>query len=1610
MNTLKIIVQRFNKTGWPVIAEYNQTDAYLPQRREHTLTLDETELNTRLNNPLAYGTLLGQALFTDVIRDIWTIAISQTKDALRVMLIIEAPDLRYWHWQYLCAPMGANGRWQHLATNQRTHFSHYLPSLTDRRFPPIGRRDLRALIVLANPPQNNPYDLATFDETATFAGVKKSLGSIPHHLLGSIDQAAAPPSINQICAQITAQNYPILHIVAHGWYNQDKDITYLYLLDDTGQVKPITADQFISRLANLQGKGGLPHLTFLSTCESAAPEADHEGALGGLAHRLVRKLGMPAVVAMTKRVSIHTATHLASQFYTRLRANDGSVPRALVEAGAQLAEEDDITVAALYERLGQRTLFSDSVDKPLNDQDILTGFDTLKKLLPTHAPVLIPHIEQAHQTILHLHNQDTPLTPAQQEEHANQLAMVNDLCQEIFDMTFHALALGLPPPPYNADCPFPGLAPFTFHDAQYFFSRDEIVAQLRRRLNSHPFLALLGPSGAGKTSLLLAGLAPLLVDQDNLNWTHLTPGTTPLNNLNQALSTTPEPRLIIIDQFEEIFTLLDDNDRRQQFIDNLLTLPSPTTKLVISMRADFWGQCAPYENLKLAMQRHQELLSALNTAELRRAMELQAAAVGLRFEADLSHRILAEVADEPGAMPLQQHLLRQMWTRRHGRWLLTSEYHHVGGIKKALAQTANEVIDAILAAQDSDETRHHILNEIKNIFIRLTHLDDRALPGESQHNTRRRVTLSELQNSPHSQKLLDRLVEARLLRTISNDTTNVIQVEVTHEALIRHWDRLLDWLAENQNNLHLRESIRRASQEWRQHHQDDNYLIHRGGRLEDTEYLRQENPSFFNKEEKEYLDACIDQRDRLVRQKEARNLVFVANDLRPKDITKAMRMAQLAYRLDQDNLLPQAANALHQTYYQAIQTKSIFYRQNLPHNSAIGAAAFSPNSQHLLIGDNLGLVNYLTRDGHIHATLNHTAAIRAVTFSPDGTRFVTVGLNNELNLWDQDANPLATLTGHLDDDSNHYKEITDVAFSPDGTRFVTVGSDRQAIIWSHDGQPIKTLRHHADIATRVRFAPNGQFFVTSSKWHNSTAEIYTPAGTHLATLGGDTGYPDGTPHWQKGIYDLAISPDSHHIITVSNNQTVKIWEADGNHLATLTAHTAPVHTVAYARHGRWFVTASFDKTAIIWHPDGQIRATITHDSPLTTLTISPNGQHILTADQTGHIKMSDENGHFQAQLNGHTADITRLLYSPDGTHILSTSIDKTAKIWHTQPPQQTIVRHDGVVTAAIFIPPSTAYTPSTQILTASTDLTVKRWDIATGKPLQTLSGFGPDDFTNRIIHSLEASPDGTRFITTSTDYQVRLWDTITGNLLRSWDSKHSYRHETSGWDGAHRARFSPDSQHIIISDYSGQVKIYSRDGDLIYQLPKHPTEVAAIAISPDNNWIITGCHDSQLRLYPFNSQEIKRTFSHHTTYIASVDFAPDSQTFVAASGDNTLSHWTLDGTLLGTMTGHGHAVTHARFAPDGQSILSAAADTTAKIWHRHGKIAHTITGHNSHVNTANYAPYSHRVITASADKTARIWLLPAAIYYTLQTTYRDIYPLTPPDLEEYGLDPNICFF
>lgn len=430
-----------------------------------------------------------------------------------------------------------------------------------------------------------------------------------------------------------------------------------------------------------------------------------------------------------------------------------------------------------------------------------------------------------------------------------------------------------------AICPYKGLEPFEAADADYYFGRERLVAELVARLVGTSFLGLVGASGSGKSSALRAGLLPALaggVLPGSDGWPRLLlrPGEHPLHELRMALARTardpervPEEasaalqaaldqlpaggrQVLVVDQFEEVFTTARDEAERDRFVE-LITSTRAGLKVLVSLRADHYGHCAAYPALARALAGNHVLVGPLNSIELAATIERPAQKVGLRVEPELVSALVSDVGDEPGALPLLSTALLELWQARDGRRMTLAAYNATGGVRGAVARLAESAYQRL--GEDEREVA-------RSIFLRL------AGPGEGEGVVRRRVPLAELdvERDPRAAAVVGVLTDARLL------TTGEGYVEVAHEALLREWPRAQAWLAEDAVGRELRLHLSDAARDWEARGREPGEL-YRGARLAAALDWAASHAAELNASEREFLAASQAEAEREIRRQRRTN-------------------------------------------------------------------------------------------------------------------------------------------------------------------------------------------------------------------------------------------------------------------------------------------------------------------------------------------------------------------------------------------------------------------------------------------------------------------------------------------------------------------------------------------------------------------------------------------------------------------------------------------------------------------------------------------------------------------------------------------------------------------
>ena len=433
--------------------------------------------------------------------------------------------------------------------------------------------------------------------------------------------------------------------------------------------------------------------------------------------------------------------------------------------------------------------------------------------------------------------------------------------------------LGKTAPPQTAICPYKGLSYFDCNDRDhhYFYGREALTQALLDKIEQENFLVIVGASGSGKSSVLRAGLLQQLKDRGDSEIRILVPGEQPLQNLGLAfvdetlerleranqlqkvdelirkgatglaslVRTSPKSRVVlVVDQFEEAFTLCQDPDERQTFFTTLLGALAATNRLrlILAMRSDFVGKCfeADYSGLATQVKTHLEPVLPMSSAELTQAITAPARQVGISLEPGLVEALLKDVDPTSGSLPLLQYTLTELWQRQQDHQLKLSTYMQLGGVTGTLQQRADEVYNSLTPEQQ---------HTAKHIFLSLTQL------GEGAEDTRRRLTQANLISAQHPEAqvaaVIKRLADANLVVTdelMLENGQRIATVDVAHEALIRNWPRLRTWLNENRDLLRQQRRIEQAAIEWNQQpkKQQKRYLLE-GRQLTDARRFQKQH-------------------------------------------------------------------------------------------------------------------------------------------------------------------------------------------------------------------------------------------------------------------------------------------------------------------------------------------------------------------------------------------------------------------------------------------------------------------------------------------------------------------------------------------------------------------------------------------------------------------------------------------------------------------------------------------------------------------------------------------------------------------------------------------------
>ncbi|WP_141747278.1 hypothetical protein [Streptomyces agglomeratus] len=1106
-------------------------------------------------------------------------------------------------------------------------------------------------------------------------------------------------------------------------------------------------------------------------------------------------------------------------------------------------------------------------------------------------------------------------------------------------------------------CPYPGLAAFGTEDAEMFFGRDDLVKDLLEQIDHTArtaLIALFGASGSGKSSLLRAGLLPAL--PPNVRVLPLTAGAHPLTALAAAVSDAtgsaadtlrsrlsgdrqtlevalrtwlaaqPEgtQAVLVVDQFEEVFTLCTDAAERDAFLTAVADLACTSDERIrtlIAVRADFYSHCSAHPELVAALRQGVQLPVGPPThQELRDIVVRPAARAGVSVDSDLVATVLAAAANQPGALPLLAHVLRETWDRREGSLLRLADYHASGGMRGAVAQTAERAYGDLPGEQQK---------AARKIFLRLTAL------GVGTDDTRRPISRGELDGIAGEaviSDVLNHLADARLI------VLDEERVEVAHEALIRAWPRLHRWLTDDRSSLFVHRRLTEAARTWESLERDGG-AVYRGAQLAAARSWADDHTGELNQLESSFLDAgttaeaaerdSTRRRARLLKRLVAGMSVLLLLALLGGGI--AVRQRQDAHRQelialseqlslqsrsllstdpDLAGLLAVEADHLHpaaESRGAVLSAASARRRTELNTGGpAVYAVAFSPDHSLLASAAGDGTIGLWDpeRGTRIASLPGRAERARGVGFSGDGKLLAATGnsgTTGSITVWDaRTRRQVASMTE---------KEMAlGMALSPDG-RMIAVGVGAHGDIAVRDlSTGSRRLLHGQGGAVRsLTFSHDSKLLVSADgssdpvAWHLSTGRPFArlPA-EHVASVVFGPSEPvlagaadDGGVHlWDlrsdppvalptlplQGSYGWTVSaPVGDRIAVADENGTVTLWDLrHRQRLQTLLDRgRTETASLALSQDGAMLATAGFNGT-IVLH-DLRNTPFSGFDAPVNDLKVSPDGALIASAGNDGVVRLWDVRGHQIAALTGHPDRVQAVAFSPDGRLLASVTRNNVVTLWNVRHR-----RHETKPFPTTGLGASTdiAFDPGGRYLAAAT-LGPFVWDV---RDVASPSPLTPK-YSARLVTSLTFSRDGRRLVTSSPGGYINEWDVTGGTLVDRTDT-----HQGAVQDLA----LSPDGSLIATAGDSRTVALW--DAATHRQtavLNGHTAPVQVLAFSRDGRLLASAGDDHTIIVWDVISQNRVAELAGHSGRVRGLDFTSDG-VLLSGGEDGKIISWSLD--------------------------------------------------------------------------------------------------------------------
>ena len=1211
--------------------------------------------------------------------------------------------------------------------------------------------------------------------------------------------------------------------------------------------------------------------------------------------------------------------------------------------------------------------------------------------------------------------------------------------------------------------PYKGLRAFQQADAADFFGRSAMIEQVLGRLQEdvveNNFLAVIGPSGSGKSSLVKAGVLPALrhgtiPGSEHWFYAEMVPGEVPLEELAAALlsvASSPLPgvvdilreneqglaegvkwalpsgdaRLVLmIDQFEEVFTQVESESERQQFLELILNAVAAEESPVIiiaTLRADFYDRPLMYQGFGELIRKRTELVLPLNDEELEETIAGPAFRVGAVLEEGLVEAIIDDVREQPGALPLLQYALTELFERREGALLTNAAYRDIGGTLGALAKRAEEVYQRI-SEGGKDMARQ--------MFLRLVTL------GEGQEDTRRRILQTELMTLGQTdvvEDVLDHFGRYRLLTFDRDDATRSPTVEVAHEALIRRWERLREWLMESREDVRLERQLLHSADLWHAANEEKSYVMS-GTRLNQFEEWADSTSLQLNELELKYLEASLEvrreeeavelarqERERELERHKARNLriaavIFgvaavvavilslvafdqsnkaeaarvVADEQRvvaemQRGVAEEQRgiaedALEIAEINERKNLsLALAANARGSLSEHdpalalpvAIEARYVFDPPEAEVLRILGRAAFSPNGRFRFTDSPKSILAVETSsDGAIGAYAGSEGVIRLVdTSSGETLRSIEVG------------SPITGLSISRDDEwiaaslADHTLAVFDMESGVE--RFRLVG--------------------HEHLVTDVEFSPDGATLASSSA--DTTVRLWdAETGAALHTLEKHIDY----------VVKVSFSPDGARLASSSaaigigegdrtpEHNTIQVWDVgSGDNLLTIPpAAIGYVRDVEFSPDGASLAASSYGSglggSAHIYDSvtGEEMQTLYAHRDVISNVEFAPGGGMLATASWDHSIKIWDiEKGILLASYVDFPERLHDIEYLPGGEYMLiglgnagnfpdgsDSPADSSAYLWdlRNRSQAQVYAGHTNWTWAADISPGGSLVASGSGPLSMPADLadldaTVRIWDASTGR--QAIALHGHVD----TVDSVRFLARGRGLLSASWDGSIRRWDLDDGHEVMRYSVPDAR---------VYMIELMPNGKQFVSASSDGVLRLWDiESGEMLREYLGHSAPVNGVHVSDDGTLMVSasggwgGPEDRSVRLWDVESGEQLGVFEGHRHIVNYARIAPNNAFIISTSWDDTVRMWDIEsGEEIRQFVGHAGNTFGIDITDDSSTLLTTSSDTTVRMWDiATGEEIHRFDEHTDWIQEIVFSPDERFAISAGQDKTLRRW-------------------------------------